>query len=104
MLSSGAESKVTEIWRRGALSARDATPTSTANIIHLTYLSGFFYVVTTSPKSDQKARFRTRMESDGQTVKSDRESLKRSSALSFPSPTQMERGILQGVQVILTIL
>jgi hypothetical protein len=77
MLSSGAESKVTEIWRRGALSANlYTTPTLTANIIHLTYLSGFFYVVTTSPKSDQKARFRTRMESDGQAVKLDRESLK----------------------------
>jgi hypothetical protein len=44
------------------------------------------------------------MQSDEQKVKSDRESLKRSSALSFPLLTQLEPRILQDMQDILTIL
>lgn len=44
------------------------------------------------------------MESDGQKVKLDRESLKRSSALSFPLLTKLEPRILQDMQDILTIL
>lgn len=96
MLSSGAELNVTETLR----ASLDTTPTLTANIIpphlsiRLLVCPCFSYVVKTSPKSEQKARFQTRVESDGQKLEWNRESLKRSSALSFPSLTQIERKIL----------